>query len=62
MPRVLDLPRELRLTFAVLDFRPEPERSWILLEANPNGQWAFIPDPRESIADAITDFLETSCR
>lgn len=59
---VLDLLRELRLTFAALDFRVVPGRGWIFLEANPNGQWAFIPKLRDSIAHAITDFLETSCR
>jgi ATP-grasp ribosomal peptide maturase len=59
---VLDLLRELRLTFAALDFRVDPERGWIFLEANPNGQWAFIPELRDAIAYAITDFLETSCR
>ncbi|WP_020388990.1 MvdC/MvdD family ATP grasp protein [Kribbella catacumbae] len=59
---VLDLLRELRLTFAALDFRVVPGRGWIFLEANPNGQWAFIPELRDSIASAIADFLETSCR
>ncbi|WP_433023527.1 hypothetical protein [Kribbella sp. CA-294648] len=59
---VLDLLRELRLTFAALDFKVDPERGWMFLEANPNGQWAFIPELRDAIACAITDFLETSCR
>jgi ATP-grasp ribosomal peptide maturase len=59
---VLDLLRELRLTFAALDFRVVPGRGWVFLEANPNGQWAFIPDLRDSIAQAIADFLERSCR
>jgi ATP-grasp ribosomal peptide maturase len=59
---VLDLLRELRLTFAALDFRVVPGRGWIFLEANPNGQWAFIPELRDPIAHAITDFLESSCR
>jgi ATP-grasp ribosomal peptide maturase len=58
----LDLLRELRLTFAALDFRVAPGRGWIFLEANPNGQWAFIPELRDAIAHAITDFLESSCR
>ncbi|WP_328333005.1 hypothetical protein OHA70_15445 [Kribbella sp. NBC_00382] len=60
--RVLDLLRELRLAFAALDFRVVPGRGWIFLEANPNGQWAFIPELRDPIAQAIADFLETSCR
>ncbi|MEV8376734.1 MvdC/MvdD family ATP grasp protein [Kribbella sp. NPDC056861] len=59
---VLDLMRELRLSFAALDFRVVPGRGWIFLEANPNGQWAFIPELRDSIASAIADFLESSCR
>jgi glutathione synthase/RimK-type ligase-like ATP-grasp enzyme len=59
---VLDLLRELRLTFAALDFRIVPGRGWVFLEANPNGQWAFIPELRDSIAHAIADFLESSCR
>jgi len=59
---VLDLLRELRLTFAALDFRIVPGRGWVFLEANPNGQWAFIPELREPIAHAIADFLEDSCR
>ena len=58
----LDLLRRLRLTFAALDFRIVPGRGWIFLEANPNGQWAFIPQLRDLIAEAITDFLETSSR
>ncbi|TDW95198.1 ATP-grasp ribosomal peptide maturase [Kribbella pratensis] len=57
---VLDLLRELRLTFAALDFRIVPGRGWVFLEANPNGQWAFIPELRAPIADAITDLLETN--
>lgn len=59
---VLDLLRELRLTFAALDFRIVPGRGWVFLEANPNGQWAFIRELRDSIAHAIADFLESSCR
>ena len=47
---VLDLLRELRLTFAALDFRVVPGRGWVFLEANPNGQWAFIPELRDPIA------------
>ncbi|ADB29773.1 hypothetical protein Kfla_0652 [Kribbella flavida DSM 17836] len=53
---------ELQLTFAALDFRIVPGRSWVFLEANPNGQWAFVPELRDSIACAIADFLESNCR
>lgn len=59
---VIDLLHELRLTFAAIDFRVVPGRGWVFLEANPNGQWAFISELRDSIAHSITDFLESSCR
>ncbi|WP_329483094.1 hypothetical protein OG555_12965 [Kribbella sp. NBC_01484] len=58
---VLDLLYRLGLTFAALDFRVGPS-GWVFLEANPNGQWAFVPQLREVIARAIADTLETSSR
>jgi ATP-grasp ribosomal peptide maturase len=57
----LDLLRRLRLTFAALDFRVG-SGGWVFLEANPNGQWAFVPQLRDAIASAIADVLETSSR
>jgi hypothetical protein len=29
-----------------------------MLELNPNGQWAFVPDLRIPIASALADVLE----
>jgi ATP-grasp ribosomal peptide maturase len=58
---VLDLLNRLGLTFAALDFRIGPG-GWVFLEANPNGQWAFIPPLRDPIASAIADTLESSSR
>jgi glutathione synthase/RimK-type ligase-like ATP-grasp enzyme len=58
---VLDLLHRLGLTFAALDFRVGSS-GWVFLEANPNGQWAFVPQLREPIARAIADILETSSR
>jgi ATP-grasp ribosomal peptide maturase len=57
----LELLRKLRLTFAALDFRIGID-GWVFLEANPNGQWAFVPELRDPIARAIADSLETSSR
>lgn len=57
----LELLGRLRLTFAALDFRVDPD-GWVFIEANPNGQWAFIPQLRDPIAAAIADFLEASSR
>ncbi|GAB2665101.1 MvdC/MvdD family ATP grasp protein [Kribbella swartbergensis] len=57
----LDLLENLRLAFAALDFRVGPD-GWVFLEANPNGQWAFVPQLRDSIAEAIADILEISSR
>ncbi|TCC56160.1 hypothetical protein E0H73_33955 [Kribbella pittospori] len=58
---VLDLLHRLGLTFAALDFRVGPN-GWVFLEANPNGQWAFVPQLRTPIAQAIADMLETGSR
>jgi ATP-grasp ribosomal peptide maturase len=57
---VLGLMDRLDLTFAALDFRVGSD--WVFLEANPNGQWAFIPPLRDPIARALADILETSSR
>jgi hypothetical protein len=57
-----DLVDRLGLVFAALDFRIVPGRGWVLLEVNPNGQWAFVPDLRDSIACAIADTLHKACR
>jgi ATP-grasp ribosomal peptide maturase len=57
---VLELMAKLELTYAALDFRVGSD-GWVFLEANPNGQWAFVPQLRDPIARAIADTLETSC-
>lgn len=58
---VFELLHRLRLTFAALDFRIGPG-GWVFIEANPNGQWAFVPQLQDPIAQAIADILETSSR
>ncbi|MGW1340932.1 MvdC/MvdD family ATP grasp protein [Kribbella sp. NPDC002412] len=57
----LELLSRLRLTFAALDFRVDRD-GWVFIEANPNGQWAFVPQLRDPIAVAIAEFLELSSR
>ncbi|SDL72618.1 ATP-grasp ribosomal peptide maturase, SAV_5884 family [Nonomuraea maritima] len=47
------------LTFGAFDFGlvgSGADRSWVFLECNPGGQWAWLPD-RDSIAAAIADAL-----
>ncbi len=49
----------LGLRFAALDFIITPEREWMLIDVNPNGQWAWIQDKtRLPIASAIADALQ----
>jgi len=57
--RVLDLLDVLMLRFAALDFIVTPDGGWVFLEANPNGQWAWLQDATglpmaTAIADALT--------
>lgn len=53
--RLLDM---LRLRFAALDFVVTPSGEWVFLEANPNGQWAWLQDATGApIAVAIADAL-----
>lgn len=53
--RLLD---SLRLRFAALDFVITPGGEWVFLEANPNGQWAWLQDATGGpIAAAIADAL-----
>ncbi|GAA1649101.1 ATP-grasp ribosomal peptide maturase [Actinoplanes couchii] len=48
-----------RLRFAALDFVVTPDGEYVFLEANPNGQWAWIEDETGlPIAAAIADALE----
>ncbi|MCA1676665.1 MAG: ATP-grasp ribosomal peptide maturase, partial [Actinobacteria bacterium] len=39
---VLNLLEVLMLRFAALDFVVAPDNEWVFLEANPNGQWAWL--------------------
>jgi D-alanine-D-alanine ligase-like ATP-grasp enzyme len=51
-----------RLRFAALDFIVTPDGEYVFLEANPNGQWAWIEhETGLPIAAAIADALEGSC-
>jgi ATP-grasp ribosomal peptide maturase len=56
---VRKLMSNLGLHFGALDFLVTPEGSWVFLEINPNGQWAWIEDETglpiaAAIADALT--------
>jgi D-alanine-D-alanine ligase-like ATP-grasp enzyme len=49
--------------FAALDFIVTPEDQWTFLEANPNGQWAWIEDATgQPIAEAIAAALSKDAR
>jgi ATP-grasp ribosomal peptide maturase len=51
--------RRLCLRFAAMDFVVAPDGEWWFLEANPNGQWAWIETATEMpIASAVADALE----
>ena len=57
--RVSKLMKALHLRFGALDFLYDPDRGWIFLEINPNGQWAWIEQATglpisSAIADALT--------
>ncbi|MGH3870791.1 MAG: ATP-grasp ribosomal peptide maturase [Pseudonocardiaceae bacterium] len=56
---VRNLLKMLMLRFAALDFVVTPGNEWVFLEANPNGQWAWLQDATGlpitiAIADALT--------
>ncbi|MFF3402106.1 hypothetical protein ACFYW6_26780 [Streptomyces sp. NPDC002659] len=47
-----------RLTFGAFDFGLDAEGRWWFYECNPNGQWAWFPDPiTRQITAAIADQL-----
>ncbi|MEU9891166.1 ATP-grasp ribosomal peptide maturase [Sphaerisporangium sp. NPDC051017] len=49
------------LIFGAFDFAVAPDGEWIFLECNPNGQWAWFPDPIPArIAAAIADHLQAA--
>ena len=47
----------LGLVYGAFDFRVSGD-DWLLLELNPNGQWAFVPELLDPIAGAIADLLD----
>ncbi|TDD86412.1 ATP-grasp ribosomal peptide maturase [Actinomadura rubrisoli] len=55
---VMALMDALRLRFGAFDFLVCPDRGWVFLEVNPNGQWAWIEQATgQPIAAAIADAL-----
>ena len=47
------------LIFGAFDFALTQEGEWVFLECNPNGQWAWFPEPTPTrIASAIADHLQ----
>ncbi|MER7999762.1 ATP-grasp ribosomal peptide maturase [Streptomyces sp. NPDC095613] len=46
------------LHYAALDFLVGQGGEWRLIDVNPNGQWAFIPELRNPITQALADLLE----
>jgi ATP-grasp ribosomal peptide maturase len=51
--------RRLGLRFAAMDFAVTPDGAWWFLEANPNGQWAWIEtETAMPITAAIADALQ----
>lgn len=62
-PRIADGVRacleEFRLVFGAFDFGLDHLGRWWMYECNPNGQWAWFPDPiTERIAVALADRLQ----
>ncbi|MCW2914404.1 MAG: hypothetical protein JWN52_2472 [Actinomycetia bacterium] len=55
---VMAFMKVLRLRFGAFDFLVSPDRGWVFLEVNPNGQWAWIEQATgQPIASAIADAL-----
>ncbi|RLV09991.1 alpha-L-glutamate ligase [Streptomyces griseocarneus] len=50
--------RAFGLRYAALDFVVNRSHTWFLVDLNPNGQWAFVPELRPAITSAIADLLE----
>lgn len=56
---MLALLNDLGLQYAAADFVVDHRDTWWFIgDLNPNGQWAFIPDLRDPITQAIADLLE----
>lgn len=52
----IDVARALKLTMSVQDWL-ETEDGFIFLEANPQGQWLFLPGAREEVVPAVAKHL-----
>ncbi|MGW6600642.1 ATP-grasp ribosomal peptide maturase [Streptomyces sp. NPDC055036] len=46
------------LHYAALDFLVDHGGGWHLIDVNPSGQWAFVPELRTPITRALADLLE----
>ncbi|MEU7181035.1 MULTISPECIES: ATP-grasp ribosomal peptide maturase [Streptomyces] len=46
------------LHYAAIDFLVSQDGEWYLIDVNPTGQWAFIPELRTPITRALADLLE----
>ncbi|MEU8251040.1 ATP-grasp ribosomal peptide maturase [Nonomuraea sp. NPDC048916] len=46
------------LLFGAFDFALTAAGEWVFLECNPNGQWAWIAEQEDAVADALADLLE----
>lgn len=46
------------LHYAAMDFLVDQGGDWHLIDLNPNGQWAFVPELRTPITEALADLLE----
>ncbi|MFI5755547.1 ATP-grasp ribosomal peptide maturase [Streptomyces sp. NPDC051569] len=55
---ILRLLDTFKLHYAAMDFLVSQAGDWYLIDLNPNGQWAFIPELRTPITRALADLLE----
>lgn len=46
------------LLFAAFDFALTASGEWVFLESNPNGQWAWIAEQEDAVAEALADLLQ----
>ncbi|MFD5319412.1 MvdC/MvdD family ATP grasp protein [Streptomyces sp. NPDC127098] len=60
--RILMLLRRFQLRFATLDFIVDSRGAHYLVDVNPNGQWAWVPEFRQRIPNALADLLEKETR
>lgn len=56
--KCINLVKQLGLNFGAIDLIYTPNKEYVFLEINPNGQWVWIEtDTQQPIADAIIQFL-----